>query len=189
MHTFGSQQVLRQLDWQLEQGSVTGLLGRNGAGNNYVDGGLVRRWPALRNFWRTMGLRVGHKRVSMSPGDLTQYALGISVYGVGLFPWFAALSGWAIAGLLALLSDQLSMAWSRWPYIIEMLVTLAVPGARQSLMMAILRRSGEQSLLRLAPGAPTAAAINAMFARMLAKGFALLWLSAMACELLAQGLT
>jgi ABC-2 type transport system ATP-binding protein len=32
--SFGSQAVLRQLDWQLEQGSVIGLLGRNGAGKS-----------------------------------------------------------------------------------------------------------------------------------------------------------
>ena len=32
--SFGSQAVLRQLDWQLEQGSVVGLLGRNGAGKS-----------------------------------------------------------------------------------------------------------------------------------------------------------
>lgn len=32
--SFGSQQVLRQLDWQIEQGKVIGLLGRNGAGKS-----------------------------------------------------------------------------------------------------------------------------------------------------------
>lgn len=32
--SFGSQQVLRRLDWQIEQGKVIGLLGRNGAGKS-----------------------------------------------------------------------------------------------------------------------------------------------------------
>ena len=32
--SFGSQQVLRQLDWQVQRGQVIGLLGRNGAGKS-----------------------------------------------------------------------------------------------------------------------------------------------------------
>jgi hypothetical protein len=159
-------------------------------GNSFLDRGLVRRWPALRNFWRTLGLRVGQGRsTTATAGNNMQYALGISVYGAAVSVPVMALFGWFCCVFPAMFSDQFSMAWSFWKYMVELMVTLAVPSVLQSMVTAISQRTGEQGLLRLAPGMPAAPAINAMLSRVLAQGFALVWGTSMVCELLVQRLS
>jgi len=157
-------------------------------GNSFADRGLVRLWPALRNFWRMLGLRPG-RSASATPGQNMQYALGISVYGAAAAVPFMALFGWFCGVFPAMFSDQLSLALGFWKYMVELMVTLAVPSALQTMTMAVSQRTGEQSLLRLTPGMPAAPAINAVLSRVLAQGFALVWVTSMVCELVVQRLS
>ena len=152
------------------------------------DHGLKRRWPAWANFWRTMGLRAG-RSAAATPGENLQYALGISVYGAAASVPVMAVFGWICCVFPVLFSEQLSMAWGFWKYMVELMVTLAVPSALQTMLTAISQRTGEQSLLRLAPGMPAAPALNTLLGRVLAQGFALVWGTSIVCELLVQRLS
>lgn len=148
------------------------------------EGSAAQRWPRWADFWRNLGVGTGRDAAS-----LTQRGLGMSVYTAVVTVPAMALAGWACAVLPAMLSDKLSLGLSLWRFLVELMVTLAIPSAVHSIVMTISQRSAEQSLLRLAPALPVASAINPMLARLLGKGFAVLWVSAAMCEVLATRLS
>ena len=144
------------------------------------EGSAAQRWPRWVAFWRDLG--IGGAR---DASGMTQRGLGMSFYAVAVSVPGMAIVGWACVALPAMLSDELTLGLSLWRYMVELMVTIAIPTAVQRLVVTISMRAGEQSLLRLAPAMPVASDINRMLARLLVKSFTLLWVSAALCEVLA----
>jgi hypothetical protein len=138
-------------------------------------------WSALRNAWRTLGLRVSSGgRVLMPADDAMQYGLGISVYASALVAPVMALLGWFAVAFFAMLDDRLDLLKNLYTYA-ELLVVVSVPSSMQAMLTVISQRTNEQSLLRLVPAMPAAPALNAALMRLMLKGFVLLWASSALC--------
>lgn len=148
--------------------------------------GIAAHWPGWVAAWRTLGVAVKRPGgVPPSAARSTQYGLGISLYASALTVPAMALIGWLFAVFPGMLSDKLTMGLSVWNYLVQLMVTMAVPSALHSIVTAISQRTGEQSLMRLAPSMPAAPALNAMLARLMIRGFVLLWGGATLCQLVA----
>ena len=96
--SFGAQQVLHKLDWQVQPGSVVGLLGRNGAGKST----LLECAIGLRDVNAGQVLLCGEPAANL--GEATRARLGYVPQQPALFEWLTPLQ----------LLDYFKALYPRW---------------------------------------------------------------------------
>jgi len=118
-------------------------------------------------------------RSGIAAGDpverIIQQAVGTSVSGSATRVLVLGALGGMLIQLPYLLLTVPRPSFHISPWSLELVLLLTVPIALQSLVSAISRRSGEQSLLRLAPAMVAPERINAVLARLSVRIFCRMW--------------